>query len=661
MSQSKVQHIFRVFDALNLVKGIKAVGGPDHQTYYIESDVYAPDRRITPLILQPYVEVSDPNGVIPAGDKVGELSSASWYIGEAILANKITAKESEATLDTPFAIGENNALHVRKNSTKSILLIFEGEYLDIRKDKNIHISLTYTLTTTSNTEVKPAPKLMLSKPQSWKYCPLEDQTKAVIEATVSQDSKLYRSAVQWVKVEGDKETLIGENDPFYIEGQNTDKLTINPSLMGSTLIRAKNHDEVFYNEIYGINPEWDHRMNEVMQNRNLFSYNRVKVFQGGYSANAISPIFYTTRISTSEGIKLKQNTTYYISISEDYEIWFPIFIDSKVVKNPSPNFKSYEKIEVGEKEEEVYISIRKKGASYDSTDPIDEIRIVDIKTCQLKLEESSNPTPYTPAPEDLNNKNLFKGLDYREDIKHKDVFFNSYVKLTYNNLDKCTDVELLGRSPSRFELNIPANTIRANKVYSVSILLNRPLKSTTKDNVNCTATDMSIAPCRNGYLHHYLLKIENDTSEATARHYFEDFQKGDVYKLYYAKIEEGGIPTNWSNNPNDLASDGILKGTYQSDIKFTRYFPKLETEIDFLTGDTLRAGMDTVKMKAVFKTNKEEIKNPEQYFDIKWYLDPVEAGGKAEYLGQGEYLEVPISKIPLKARAIPFRLEYEFK
>ena len=169
MSQSKVQHIFRVFDALNLVKGIKAVGGPDHQTYYIESDVYAPDRRITPLILQPYVEVSDPNGVIPAGDKVGELSSASWYIGEAILANKITAKESEATLDTPFAIGENNALHVRKNSTKSILLIFEGEYLDICKDKNIHISLTYKLTTTSNTEVKPAPKLMLSKPQSWKH------------------------------------------------------------------------------------------------------------------------------------------------------------------------------------------------------------------------------------------------------------------------------------------------------------------------------------------------------------------------------------------------------------------------------------------------------------------------------------------------------------
>ena len=71
--------------------------------------------------------------------------------------------------------------------------------------------------------------------------------------------------------------------------------------------------------------------------------------------------------------------------------------------------------------------------------------------------------------------------------------------------------------------------------------------------------------------------------------------------------------------------------------------------------------MDTVKMKAVFKTNKEEIKSPEQYFDIKWYLDPVEAGGKAEYLGEGEFLEVPISKIPPKVRAIPFRLEYEFK
>ena len=659
---SKVQHIFRVFDALNVVKGIKAVGGPDHQTYYIESDVYAPDRRITPLILQPYVEVSDPNGVIPAGDKIGELSSASWYIGEAILANKITAKESEATLDTPFAIGENNALHVRKNSTKSILLIFEGEYLDIRKDKNIHISLTYTLTTTSNTEVKPAPKLVLSKPQSWKYCPLENQTKAVIEATVSQDSKLYQSAVQWVKVEGDKETLIGEDDPFYIEGQNTDKLTINPSLMGSTLIRAKNHDEVFYNQVYGINPEWDHRMDEVMRNRNLLALSKrmqgVFIYQNhpnnltiSASSKACSYVINVTNkrvisLSTAKNSTFNNNR-FGLAFYDEFKTGaLPLSVPFNFTSG-QPDQEIYENIEVPE---EATIAV----FYYDNRD-------VDNIPTKIKLEEGSVATPYTPAPEDLNNKNLFKGLDYREDIKHKDVFFNSYVKSTYNNLDKCTDVELLGGSASRFELNIPANTIRANKVYSVSILLNRPLKSTTKGNANCTATDMSIAPCRNGYLHHYLLKIENDTSEATARHYFEDFQKGDVYKLYYAKIEEGDVPTNWSSNPNDLAPNGILKGTYQSDIKFTRYFPNIESEIDFLTGDTLRAGMDTVKMKAVFKTNKEEIKSPEQYFDIKWYLDPVEAGGKAEYLGEGEFLEVPISKIPPKVRAIPFRLEYEFK
>lgn len=484
MSQSKVKHIFRVFDALNIVKGIKAIGGPDHQIYYIESGVYAPDRRITPLILQPYVEVSDPNGVIPAGDKIRELSSASWYIGEAILANKITDKESEATMDTPFAIGENNALHIRKNSTKSILLIFEGEYLDIRKDKNIHISLTYTLTTTSNTEVKPAPKLMLSKPQSWKYCPLENQTKAVIEATVSQDSKLYRSAVQWVKVEGNKETLIGENDPFYIEGQNTDKLTINPSLMGSTLIRAKNHD--LSNK--GIYPE------NLIINGYVIKTNQIRI-----------RYFIATNGLYLDLINKKQN-------------------------------------------KEAYFTFEAKGEG--------EVSV------------------------------------YFYDMKSNKTSTSKRVELT----EKWT----------KYNIMLPIDIMVEGFDFNVTFA--------------CKTAD----------------------SFRNAGLYLEEEQD---YKL----------------SPYDYAPDGILKGTYQSDIKFTRYFPNIESEIDFLNGDTLRAGMDTVKMKAVFKTNKEEIKNPEQYFDIKWYLDPVEAGGLVEFLGEGEYLDVPISKIPLKARAIPFRLEYEFK
>ena len=649
MSQSKVQHIFRVFDALNLVKGIKAVGGPDHQTYYIESDVYAPDRRITPLILQPYVEVSDPNGVIPAGDKVGELSSASWYIGEAILANKITAKESEATLDTPFAIGENNTLHVRKNSTKSILLIFEGEYLDIRKDKNIHISLTYTLTTTSNTEVKPAPKLMLSKPQSWKYCPLENQTKAVIEATVSQDSKLYQSAVQWVKVEGDKETLIGEDDPFYIEGQNTDKLTINPSLMGSTLVRAKNHDEVFYNQVYGINPEWDHRMDEVMKNRNLFILNGL-VYQkhSGYD-------FIGMYIYGKKGVKYTASSNV-PAMSSQSNLYFNgtqtqvsgVFIDHPIT--------------IEGNDEDIFIGIIK-----------DRTYTQDLLSGKywIKLEEGSIPTSYTPAPEDLRFKSELKNYHFFKDMN----YWKTSGRIT---LEVKNGLLTISCDSGPFEIYQDASPVVGHIYYATFITRERYIhicftngawddKLMIADNIKEIEDYTRISGVvlvdkkysRLGFMGYPGSPITHKVKKLFITDLTQKFGAGnEPPKEVCDEIFEnyGYIPSS-----EELSEDGILKGTYQSDIKFTRYFPKLETEIDFLTGDTLRAGMDTVKMKAVFKTNKEEIKNPEQYFDIKWYLDPVEAGGKAEYLGEGEFLEVPISKIPPKVRAIPFRLEYEFK
>ena len=656
MSQSKVQHIFRVFDALNLVKGIKAVGGPDHQTYYIESDVYAPDRRITPLILQPYVEVSDPNGVIPAGDKVGELSSASWYIGEAILANKITAKESEATLDTPFAIGENNALHVRKNSTKSILLIFEGEYLDIRKDKNIHISLTYTLTTTSNTEVKPAPKLMLSKPQSWKYCPLEDQTKAVIEATVSQDSKLYQSAVQWVKVEDDKETLIGEDDSFYLEGQNTDKLTINPSLMGSTLIRAKNHDEVFYNQVYGINPEWDGRIHEVMENRNFIVH---KEIVSGYLTDEGGILNDTSHATT--GFILLQKGSYIFTV---YGVG---------VRQTRVGVYSTEKVYKSTKLYSGWISSISLNITEDSyiriSSSLSTNQSEGTSTNKWKLEQGDTATPYTPAPEDLNYINYISNTFTKFFDLSKIVPWDK-ADYTYDNDTKELEMKAGSANSARIAAGFYLNN---DKPINVDLYLNFEYNINKEPIFNYVAMTIRQGDADGQY-------------SATHEKYTADGQwhamsskmtiKDDRYKLLYMgfqsdinntilKIRNVNISTepiiSSFPSPEDYAPDGIIKGTYQSDMKFTRYFPKLETEIDFLTGDTLRAGMDTVKMKAVFKTNKEEIKNPEQYFDIKWYLDPVEAGGKAEYLGQGESLEVPISQIPPKARAIPFRLEYEFK
>lgn len=197
----KNSNIIRAFDALTIVKGINSLGGPDKQVYYIESDVYAPDRRITPLLLQPYVNVSDPNGIITAGDKVSELVDGAWYVDAIDPKNRVTKSSAGSTLDDPFTIGDNHRLMVRLNTDKSVMLFFEGDYYDSRKGSKIHISLSYMLSTTHNSQNKPAPKVLLSKGASYTYNPLDDLTELIIESQLADDGKLLRGAVEWCEVE----------------------------------------------------------------------------------------------------------------------------------------------------------------------------------------------------------------------------------------------------------------------------------------------------------------------------------------------------------------------------------------------------------------------------------------------------------------------------
>lgn len=608
------------FDALNLVKGIKSIGGPDKQVYYIESDVFAPDRRITPLILQPYILVEDPHKIIASGDKVGELSSAKWYFDEMKSENRITAKEEDASIDTPFALSVNNSLHIRKNVEKAIQLFFEAEYLDIRKNKNIHISLTYLLTTTQSSEVKPAPKLKLSKPQSWKYRPLDKMTEANIEAEVFADNKGYKSAVEWCKVENDIEIPLSEKDAFYLGGQNSDKLQVNPSLMPSTLLRARQLSEDTYNKYYGINPEWDGRMSEVMENRNLLIERKCEM--GYFAPNGI--------VAGSRGYLY---TDYFISV-KDSNVTL-----TRGVSNLSDG--SYWRLNYYNKEKE-YIS-RMAILEEDVTlDFVKDKNVAFIKASfpsdtWAKAEIGDKATPYTPAPEDLNYRNLVvNGLDKirltSSIASNRPTFLTKYG--LYYFRCKVEEVGVIG-------IRVQDNTYHGLQIENGS-------HSDIYAGVDHPKLD------RSGYYGSAVI------SSQMCINLTEKFGKGnEPSKEICDEIFEhyGYIPA-----PEDLAPDGIIKGSYQSDIKFTRYFPEINAEILFLTGNSIRPEHKTINAQAIFTTNKEPIDKPSEFFDIEWFIDSVEPGGAVKKIGTGEFMEIAVSELPLKGgRLVPIRIKYNFK
>lgn len=633
------------FDALNLVKGIKSIGGPDKQVFYIESNLYAPDRRITPLILQPYILVEDPHEIISSGDKVGELSSAEWYFDEIKSENRITAKEENASIDTPFALSANNSLHIRKNVEKAIQLFFEAEYLDTRKNKNIHISLTYLLSTTQSSEVKPAPKLKLSKPQSWKYCPLDKATEATIEAEVFANNKGYKSAVEWCKVEGDKVIPL-TNEAFVLGGQNTDKLKVNPHVMGDSLIRARNVSEEAYNKAYGINPEWDGRMREVFENRNLFSNQSLII--DGY-------VGYDTEILPSSqliiGVSNRKSIVIPIVEGKPYSISYKEVATAK--RFSFGFYESYNKnydTALGEIGHFNWSDHSSKVFNNYIAPPTSKYLIIyfgfvvyDLPT-DLKIEQNSKATPYTPAPEDLNWENLVR---YGGKYEMKDSPTNTIAleMPIYPNTNTFRDIQLCFRVENTTN---PTDYLTATVWQGGKPVSNKAsLKYKVGDMVYINLTTNS---------------SYNNNAIANFLVYHGEAQMGVSSLISSVFMHFTHLRLPFQLSPYALAPDGIIKGDYEADIKFTKYFPEINAEILFLTGDSIRPEHKTVKAQAVFTTNKEPIKNPSEFFDIEWFIDPIEAGGAVKKIGTGEFMEIPVSDLQLKGgRLVPIRLKYNFK
>ncbi|MEG1617401.1 MAG: hypothetical protein RR202_10605 [Bacteroidales bacterium] len=233
----KTQKLRIIHDPLHQAFSLVVKGGSLLQVHAAEVDEYIPDRRITPLIIQPVLHVTDPSGIIASGHKEDEITDARWYIGTEESKNQITSATDG------YTIGLNGKLTVAKNIKYlyPVTLIFTAIYFDNRSGKSLKLHDKVTLSTTSLLE-KPV-TMQLDKPGSWYFDPLSDQGNRSIRASIFlAEDKLSddRLKIWWYKIVNGTEVLISSEDLWYISGQNTTQLEIDPRYVnGKEIIVAK--------------------------------------------------------------------------------------------------------------------------------------------------------------------------------------------------------------------------------------------------------------------------------------------------------------------------------------------------------------------------------------------------------------------------------------
>lgn len=236
----KTKRIGIVYDPLNISTTMVVRGGSLTQTHCAETGEYIPDRSITPLVIRPEVYVNDPNGIMANGkvaltgilwyeipqDMVGQITGSSYLTGE--LSRYLITNQTDG-----YSVAQDGTLTVTKNIPylEPKVLVFTASYPDTRSGKILRIQATATLSTLSLTE---AASLTLDKPASFVFNPISDSGVRSIKATFllggkAPNASRCKLAYWWYKTTDGAETLVDpEEDLFYVSGQGTDTLTIDP-------------------------------------------------------------------------------------------------------------------------------------------------------------------------------------------------------------------------------------------------------------------------------------------------------------------------------------------------------------------------------------------------------------------------------------------------
>lgn len=174
-----------IYSPLHLAYGINVDGlAADVQLYDLNESTYAPDYSVVPLVLRPWLSITDPDGYYSDGPV--EIANPKWYIVEEETVtgtdsggNPTTTKQekkTEVTSDgTRFEITapgsiDAGVLKLKQNLTagSTLNLLFCGEFADERLGQLRKIEIPYCVRC-ENVAQKPILSLDMPRLMFWNY------------------------------------------------------------------------------------------------------------------------------------------------------------------------------------------------------------------------------------------------------------------------------------------------------------------------------------------------------------------------------------------------------------------------------------------------------------------------------------------------------------
>lgn len=169
--------------------GIEIVGSvPSLQVFQAEDGTYTPDYTLTPLVLFPRCNATDPDAYENSGGVNAELTNMSWH--EIADGTRTLIQSTDAGYSIVTEGAEKGQIQVRKNSSPGhpITLEFYAEYVDpLRPGECYPFRFSFGIRCKDGTEATPV--LSLDSPAGVDWNPLRESPQQSIRAALFLSGK----------------------------------------------------------------------------------------------------------------------------------------------------------------------------------------------------------------------------------------------------------------------------------------------------------------------------------------------------------------------------------------------------------------------------------------------------------------------------------------
>ncbi len=289
----------RVHSALSMVFQVLPLGGSLLQKYDAPSHSFIPNRELTPLILQPQLMVSDPDGTIPTGDYASQLNNASWVLtlregnNDSLLPAtngddvNYTIDAATKRLTVYYNVGISAVLHVK----------FSGDYLDTRRSETHHVEWERDMSTEAQTDLnvtletgrwKHNVRLMPWK--KWGQFGIPVQLKNGPD-DIADNNAVYQW--QW----WDEQTQTFSEDftdcPWLVSGEQTKQIVVDQNYIQKVVLRCKAY-------AYGNQHTMQYFTTRLRRWYGQFDY-EVDFLRGKYVTNGTNTIVLNAWVANAKG------------------------------------------------------------------------------------------------------------------------------------------------------------------------------------------------------------------------------------------------------------------------------------------------------------------------------------------------------------------------